>query len=111
MGWNEAPFAMYRKSETYLLKLMKLRVAEPPGAPFDTVDALFDDGKKPAKAVKFVNDEGKFEPGKTSAAELRKLPDDAARNTSSNSCSGCRTTCASIGCSANSPTRDGRAIN
>ncbi len=80
MGWNEGPFDFYRKTETYLLKLMKLRLAEPAGAPFDSVDAIFDDGKKPAKAVRFVNDDGKFEPGRTSAAELRKLPPAALEN-------------------------------
>jgi len=73
MGWNEGLFDFYRKTETHLLKLMKLRLAEPVGAAYDAVDAIFDDGKKPAKAVKFVNDDGKFEPGRVAAAELRKL--------------------------------------
>ena len=32
-------------------------------ADFETVDALFDDGKQPPSAVKFLADSGKFEPG------------------------------------------------
>ncbi|MEI7683691.1 MAG: hypothetical protein WCL32_01595 [Planctomycetota bacterium] len=73
MGWNEGLFDFYRRSEMYLLKLMKQRLAEPSGA-YETVDALFDDGKTPAKTIRFLNDQGKFEPGRIAPAELKKLP-------------------------------------
>lgn len=72
MGWNEGPYDFYRTAELHLLKLMKQRLAEPAGTPFETVDAIFDGGK--GAAIKFVNDDGKFEPGRVASNQVAKLP-------------------------------------
>jgi hypothetical protein len=77
MAWSESDFVFFRKTETYLLDLMRRRLAEPAGKPFEAVDAIFTDGQKPPKAIRFVNDEGAFEPGRLAAAERSKLPADA----------------------------------
>lgn len=74
--WHEGAYEFYRESETFLLKLLKLRARETrlkdkKSDDFDTVDALFGDGKA---AVKFVGESGKFEPGKIAAVEKAKLP-------------------------------------
>jgi hypothetical protein len=75
IGWSEHPTDFYRKVEFYLLKLMRLRSTEPASAPFQSVDALF--GGDPKKPLRFVNEQGIFEPGKLAVAERRKLPPDA----------------------------------
>lgn len=77
VGWDEGLYDFYRRVETYLLKLMKLRLAESKGDKFESVDALFDDGDKPAKPIRFVDDQGKFAPGGIAPAEKRKLPSTA----------------------------------
>jgi tetratricopeptide (TPR) repeat protein len=79
IGWHEKAFEWYRKVETYQAKLLKLRAREKTGKSgnFETVDALFDDGKKPPNPVRFVSDSGKFEPGKLARDEKAKLPPDA----------------------------------
>jgi hypothetical protein len=77
MGWNEGDFDFFRKTESYLLDLMQRRLTEPAGKSFDAVDAIFNDGQKSPKAVRFVNDAGKFEPGRLAASERRKLPANA----------------------------------
>src|SRR5205085_4989182 len=65
----------------YQLKLINLRDREKLGkagkADFETVDALFDDGKKPPSPVRFVGESGKFEPGKLARGEKAKLPGNA----------------------------------
>lgn len=76
MFWSEGQYEFYRKAETYLLKLMRQRLAEGTDPP-KTVDALFDDGKKPASPIRYVGDDGTFTPGKIAAAEKKKLPPDA----------------------------------
>ena len=54
--------------ETYQLKLLKPGLAkEWAKKSFATVDALFDDGKKPPGPVRFVGESGRFEPGKLGA--------------------------------------------
>jgi hypothetical protein len=77
MGWSEADFDFFRKTETYLLELMQKRLTEPAGKSFETVDPIFDDGQKPPHAVRFVNEAGKFEPGRMADSERRKLPANA----------------------------------
>jgi tetratricopeptide (TPR) repeat protein len=81
-GWHEGAYDLYRKAESYQLKLLKLRVRESlnkkgSNNSFETVDALFDDGQKPPHPVQFVGESGKFEPGRLAAAEKAKLPKDA----------------------------------
>ncbi|HEX3315654.1 MAG TPA: hypothetical protein VHR72_12215 [Gemmataceae bacterium] len=76
LGWSDHPTDFYRRVEGYLLRLMRLRSKEPAGQPFQTVDALFEGGDPPTP-IRFVNDQGKFEPGKVSKAELMKLPANA----------------------------------
>jgi tetratricopeptide (TPR) repeat protein len=79
-GWHEGAFDFYRRVEGYQLALFELRAKEgvnKKGGAFTTVDALFDDGKKPPSPVKFVGESGKFEPGKLARAEQDKLPKDA----------------------------------
>ena len=73
LGWSDHPTDFYRRAEGYLLKLMRLRSKEPAGQPFQTVDALFEGGDPPTP-IRFVNDQGMFEPGRVSKAELKKLP-------------------------------------
>ncbi len=82
IGWHNGAFDFYRKAETYQLKLLKLRAREaaalkPGRGPFETVDALFDNGLSPPSPVRFVAESGKFEPGKLAAQEKAKLPKDA----------------------------------
>jgi tetratricopeptide (TPR) repeat protein len=82
MGWNETRFNLYRRAETYLLKLMRLRSRERPPAfgrpsPLGTdVEPLFEGGKPPTP-VRFVGESGKYEAGSIAGAEKSKLPPDA----------------------------------
>jgi hypothetical protein len=76
LGWSEHPTDFYRRAEGYLLKLMILRSKEPPSSSFEAVDAIFEGGDPPTP-IRFVNDDGKFEPGKLASAERKKLPKDA----------------------------------
>lgn len=78
IGWNEGPYGFYRKTETYFLKLLELRVRE--AAKFgkktpESVDDLFTDIK--GNPVRFVDESGQFSPGKIAKAERSKLPMDA----------------------------------
>jgi tetratricopeptide (TPR) repeat protein len=81
IGWHDKAFSWYREAETYQLKLLRLRAREglikKGKGDFQTVDALFDDGKSPPRPVRFVGESGKFEPGKLAADEKAKLPKDA----------------------------------
>jgi tetratricopeptide (TPR) repeat protein len=81
IGWHDKAFSWYRRAETYQLKLLKLRaregMAKKGKMDFQTVDALFDDGKTPPEPVRFVSEKGKFEPGKLAPQEKAKLPNDA----------------------------------
>jgi tetratricopeptide (TPR) repeat protein len=82
LGWNEARFNLYRRAETYLLRLIRLRSRERPAAfgrssPLGTeVEPLFEGGKPPSP-VRFVSDSGKYEAGSIAKAEKAKLPPDA----------------------------------
>src|SRR5262249_7754813 len=82
MGWNEARFKLYRRAETYLLKLIRLRSRERPQAfgrpsPLGSdVEPLFEGGNPPTP-VRFVGDSGKYEAGNIARAEKAKLPPDA----------------------------------
>jgi tetratricopeptide (TPR) repeat protein len=58
----------YVKAEEYHLKLVRLRLKEEKGSP--DLDNLFD--------VKFVGESGKYQPGKLSAEQRKKLPSEAA---------------------------------
>ena len=56
-------YDLFRKAESYQLKLLKLRAREGLDGKrggFETVDALFDDGKNPPRPVKFISAGGKF---------------------------------------------------
>ena len=81
-GWNEARFKLYRRAETYLLKLIRLRSRERPPAfgrpsPLGSdVEPLFEGGTPPTR-VHFVGDSGKYEAGSIARAEKAKLPPDA----------------------------------
>jgi tetratricopeptide (TPR) repeat protein len=83
MGWNEGPFAWYRRADTFYRKLLRLRVRESlqqssrQASVPETLDALFDDGGKPPRPVRFVGESGQYEPGKLARAERDKLPKDA----------------------------------
>ena len=81
IDWHDGAFAQYRRVEEHYLKLLKLRTREALArkgkGDFETVDALFDDGKSPPSPVRFVAESGKFEPGKLARAEKAKLPKDA----------------------------------
>src|SRR5205823_2501563 len=77
IGWNEGPFLLYRKCDTYYAKLLYLRRREmirkeQPEA----VDAIFDGGEKPSP-IRFVDEKGEFAAGKLARAESAKLPRDA----------------------------------
>lgn len=56
-----------KKAEEYHLKLLRFRRRQP--ANTQNLDDLF--------GVRYVNDAGKYEPGKIAAAERKKLPEDA----------------------------------
>lgn len=88
LGWKKrlkdvgekARFDWYREVETYQRKLLNLRNGEGPPLPFklaDNVDALFDDGGKPRRPVRFVGENGAYEAGKLAAKERAKLPQHA----------------------------------
>ncbi len=83
IGWNESQFVRYRKAEESLRKLFRLRAREsrPPANPTELlgkeIEALFDDGGKPPRPVRFVGESGKYEAGKLARAEQAKLPPDA----------------------------------
>jgi tetratricopeptide (TPR) repeat protein len=73
-------YDLFHKAERYQLKLLKLRAREGLAGKrsgFETVDALFDDGKNPPGPVRFIGAGGKFEPGKLAPEEKAKLPKDA----------------------------------
>jgi hypothetical protein len=74
IGWNEGPFYENRKYELAYLKLLDSRKREPKGASLrdEQVDPLFGD-----PAIKYVDDQGKFSPGRVTLAERKKLPADA----------------------------------
>jgi hypothetical protein len=65
----------FREVETYQLKLLKLRARAPRSR--QAIDPLFDDGSNSPKPVRFVGENGKFEPGQLAAAEQAKLPKNA----------------------------------
>jgi hypothetical protein len=81
LGWNEAKFQWYRRAETYLLKLFRLRLQEralPGASPLGAeIETLFDDGARPRRPVRFVGESGKYEAGKLKKTEAAKLPPDA----------------------------------
>jgi tetratricopeptide (TPR) repeat protein len=75
-GLSRDQLEWYRETESYHLKLVRLRareeVRQPAGGrqpPPDTVDDLF--------GVRFVNDQGQYAAGQLAAAERQKLPRNA----------------------------------
>lgn len=85
LDWDEERFGWYRRAETYYKKLIRLRWREAQrqrdgaGKPPEEPDALFDDGGKSPRPVRFVVEAGRYEPGKIARAERDKLPGDALR--------------------------------
>lgn len=71
--WDEGSHPRLRRCEALLHKLMRLRLAEGPGAAYQNVDALFDEGGP----IRFVGESGSFEPGKVVLSERKKLPSHA----------------------------------
>jgi tetratricopeptide (TPR) repeat protein len=65
----------FREVETYQLKLLKLRAKAPRSR--QAIDPLFDDGGNSPKPVRFVGENGNYEPGQLAAAEQAKLPKNA----------------------------------
>lgn len=72
-NWNQPEHDLYRNREEWFLKLIELRAREGKGD-YETVDALFTD--KAGKPLRFINEEGRYEPGKLGARERAKLPRD-----------------------------------
>jgi hypothetical protein len=58
----------HQKAEEYHLKLVRLRIKQPKDS--QVLDDLFD--------VRYLDDQGKYSPGKLSAADVKKLPGNAA---------------------------------
>jgi ElaB/YqjD/DUF883 family membrane-anchored ribosome-binding protein len=82
IGWTEPVYKLNRNYDTYYLKLLRLRLRErvtnkEHKEVVQLPDALFDDQKDPPSPVRFVSDDGEFEPGKLAAAERAKLPTEA----------------------------------
>ncbi|MCI0641844.1 MAG: tetratricopeptide repeat protein [Gemmataceae bacterium] len=79
IGWTEHELNYYKKAEKYFEQLVRLRLRESlqKKAMFESVDALFDDGKNPPSPVRFIAESGKFEAGRIAKAEKAKLPRDA----------------------------------
>lgn len=74
-GWNRQESDWYRRVETHVLRLMRLRQAEIRAAggrpaPYQTVDALF-------PGVRFVGADGSYEAGAIDFDMWNKLPSDA----------------------------------
>ena len=65
IGWQQASYESYRVADAYYLRLLKLRLREKLAKkdPKDlSYDAIFDDGQSPPTPVRFVNEQGEFEP-------------------------------------------------
>jgi tetratricopeptide (TPR) repeat protein len=83
LGWDAKQFEWYRHAETYYRKLLRLRLREAVaasggrGGPEVGLDALFDDGGKPPRPVRFVGPSGKYEAGALAPEEKAKLPPEA----------------------------------
>ena len=71
-GWDQGTFDWYRKCEDHFNLFLKLR-----RKPQTTLalDSLFTDAAK--KPVRFVDEAGKYAPGRIPGTERDKLPDDA----------------------------------
>ncbi len=81
IGWHDGAFALYRQAETFQLKLLRLRarenLAKKKAGGFETVDALFDDGKDPPNPIRFIGASGNYEAGAIAREEKAKLPKNA----------------------------------
>ena len=80
---DQGRFEWYRRVEEHQLKLLRLRarenIAGPRGQATEDVDALFDDGGKPPKPVRFAGESGQYEAGALAEAERAKLPPEAVQ--------------------------------
>ncbi len=79
IGWAQWEYERLRKVEVYHVKLLRARLREKlqnknQALKDETVDPLFANDKGP---VRFVSEDGKYEPGRIAAAEKAKLPSDA----------------------------------
>jgi hypothetical protein len=80
LHWSEhVNFDRFREAERFFFKMLKSRQREAQKKrkrPGDTeIDALFFKDKDFAQAVRYVDENGGFTPGKLADAELAKLPD------------------------------------
>jgi hypothetical protein len=80
LGWEETAFDRYRQYETLFKRLIDNRLKEkkqldPKNSAAERVDPIFLDAK--GEPIRFVNEQGLFEPGRIAPADKEQMPRDA----------------------------------